>query len=102
MYLAILLALAMQALIVPGLSGAAANRALANYRLMLAGQKQLSDFSGRERLELLELDRWLRSHEGIRQSETRQECMQRLASGKPTNLEAALLDLKCSQRPSEQ
>ena len=75
-------------------------RALANYREMLAGQKQIGDLSTPDRLDLLELERWLGSANGIVPSETKQQCMERLGSKSPTQLEEALLDLKCSQRPT--
>ena len=73
--------------------------ALQNYRAMVAGQRQLRDLTPQERVDLLELDRWLHSHDAIRSSETEDECKARLSSKSPTALEGALLDLKCSQRP---
>ena len=76
------------------------NRTLYNYQQMLAGQKQLHELSPAERAAILELDRWLRDHQGIGPSETKEECKDRLQSAAPTQLEQALLDLKCSQRPA--
>jgi len=84
----------------PPFSGSELDRALRNYRALLAGQKQLTDFSLRDRRDVIELDQWLRSHEGIVPSETKEQCKERLASTSPSALEEALLDLKCSQRPS--
>ena len=75
-------------------------RALANYRALLAGQKQLGDLNTPDRLDLLDLERWLGSQGGIVPSETKQQCKERLGSKSPTQLEEALLDLKCSQRPT--
>lgn len=83
----------------PAVAQADLGRTLYNYQQMLAGRKQLHDLSPAERAALLELDRWLR-HEGIGPSETKEQCKERLRSGAPTKLEEALLDLKCSQRPS--
>lgn len=84
----------------PALSGPALDRALANYRALLAGQMQLGNLTPQARLDLLELERWLHNHEGIAPSETREQCLERLASESPSDLELALVDLKCSQRPS--
>lgn len=74
-------------------------RALVNYRQMLAGQKQFHDFNLQEREEILELDRLLHSRGGIKAGETKEQCKERLRSDAPSRLESALLDLKCSQRP---
>jgi hypothetical protein len=46
------------------LSGPELDRALRNYRAMLAGQKQLADLTLTDRRDVIELDRWLRSPEG--------------------------------------
>ena len=73
--------------------------ALQNYRAVVAGQRQLSDLTPRERADLMELDRWLHSRDAIRPSETEDQCTERLSSKSPTDLEGALVDLKCSQRP---
>jgi hypothetical protein len=85
----------------PPLRGTDLDRALRNYKAMLAGQKQLVDLPPRERRDVIELDRWLRSRDGIVPSETKEQCEERLASPSPSQLEEALLDLKCSGRPSE-
>ncbi len=79
----------------------ATERAISNYGLVLTGRRQLSELSLQERLELIELDRQLRAHQGARPTETRQECKDRLTSDTPSSLEVALVDLKCSQRPSK-
>jgi hypothetical protein len=75
-------------------------RALANYRAMLAGQRELGELSTPDRVDVLELERWLGSRGGIVPSETKEQCKERLGSKSPTQLEEALLDLKCSQRPN--
>jgi hypothetical protein len=79
----------------------ATERAISNYGLVLAGRRQLSELSLQVRLELIEHGRQLRSHQGGGPSETRQECKDRLTSNTPSRLEGALVDLKCSQRPSK-
>ena len=84
----------------PAVPDAAAHQTNDNHGQTLSGQRQLSDLTPQERLELLALQRQLRSEEGIGPSETRQQCKDRLASKAPTMLEGALLDLKCSQRAS--
>ena len=84
----------------PALAQSNVERALQNYRGMLAGKTQLYNLSPQERADVLELDRKLRSYQPIRKSETREQCKERLASASPTGLEEALLDLKCSQRPA--
>jgi hypothetical protein len=102
MPLIITAALALSALSAsPRLTGAGLDRAVHNYEAMLAGQRQLGDLTPQERLEVIELDRWLRAHDGKLPVETKQECEKRLGSATPTPLGDALLDLKCSQRPSE-
>jgi hypothetical protein len=55
-----------------------------------------------EQRRLLELERWLRTQRGIEPSETKAQCINRLSSARPTRLELALLDLKCSQRPERE
>lgn len=65
----------------------------------VAGQKAIRELTQQERLNLIALEQWLRAQEGLRTSETRQACIERLASSAPSKLEQALLDLKCSQRP---
>lgn len=85
----------------PPLSGTDLDRALRNYRAILAGQTQLFNLTLRDRRDVIELDRWLRSQGRISPSETKEECKANLASESPSSLEEALLDLKCSQRPSE-
>ena len=93
-------ALAMHAVTAsPVSTGSAGDQALSSSQALAAGQLQLGNLNQQERLDLLALDRWLRSQEGIRPSETRQKCIDRLISNTPTKLESALLDLKCSQRP---
>jgi hypothetical protein len=79
----------------------ATERAISNYGLVLAGRRQLSELSLQERLELIELGRQLRSQQEGGPSETRQDCKDRLTSDTPSSLEGALVDLKCSQRPSK-
>jgi hypothetical protein len=64
------------------------------------GRVQIDSLTLHQRHQLAEFERWLRTHEGIRPSETKQACIDRLASDAPSDLELALLDLKCSQRPS--
>ncbi|HEX5182650.1 MAG TPA: hypothetical protein VFW19_05790 [Allosphingosinicella sp.] len=82
----------------PPLAGSDLDRAVRNYKDVLAGRRRLADLPRRERRDLAALDRWLRAHDGIRPSETRDQCKARLASQAPSSLEAAVLDLKCSQR----
>jgi len=83
----------------PALTAPEIDRALRNYQSLLVGQKQFPDLTVPERLELLELDRWLHSRDGT-DGETKQECENRLSSATPSHLEIALLDLKCSGRPA--
>jgi hypothetical protein len=78
----------------------AVEQAISNYGLVLAGKRQLGDLTQQERLELIQLDRQLRSHHEASPSETRQECKDRLTSDTPSSLEGALVGLKCSQRRS--
>ena len=85
----------------PALSGGAIDRAVRNYQAMTAGQKQLGDLTPQEQSDLVELVRWLREHPEAPRPETKQQCEKRLGSVTPTPLGDALLDLKCSQRPSE-
>lgn len=99
MKLIIMAALALNIAATPAVDPVRLQRALANYRAMLAGQKQLGDLSTPDRLDVLDLERWLRSPGGIVPSETKQQCKERLGSKSPTQLEEALLDLKCSQTP---
>ncbi len=84
----------------PTLRGVDVDTALRNYEAVLAGQKQLTDLTPKQRFDVIELDRWLRSQQGMPGPETKQQCKERLASETPTPLGEALLDLKCSQRPS--
>lgn len=100
MKLIIMAALALNFFAAPSVDTVRLQRAVANYRAMLAGQKQLSDLSSLDQLDLLELERWLGSPGGIVPSETKQQCKERLRPKAPTQLEEALLDLKCSQRPT--
>jgi hypothetical protein len=65
-----------------------------------AWQTPLGNLTPEEQRRLLELERWLRTQQGIQPSETKAQCMDRLSSPRPTRLELALLDLKCSQRPT--
>jgi hypothetical protein len=99
MNLLMLMALAANLAAGPALTGPQMDRALRNYQAVLQGREQLVDLPLPERSEVIELDRWLRSREGIVPSETQRECKARIASGTPSQLEEALLDLKCSQRP---
>jgi hypothetical protein len=80
-------------------AGPTLERGLITYRSVAAGQTQLPDLTPQERLNLLELQRWLGARPGIEPSETKAQCMDRLSSQTPTRLELELLDLKCSQRP---
>jgi hypothetical protein len=101
MKLVIMAALALNFLpAAPSVDSGDIERALRNYRAMLAGQRQLGDLTAPERLEILELERWLGSHNGIAPSETKEQCKERLRLQSTTELEEALLDLKCSQRPA--
>ena len=84
----------------PALGQADVDRAVHNYQLLLARQKQFYQLTPQERADVLELDRKLRSGETIRAKETKEQCIERLGSENPTHLEQALLDLKCSQRPA--
>jgi len=84
----------------PPLTGSEWQTAVRNYKALLAGQKQLFELSPVERQNVIELDKWLRSTPGIATSETKERCRERLASRSPSALEEALIDLKCSQRPS--
>ena len=83
----------------PLLHGPGLDQALSDYRAVVSGGLQLSDLPSRRRKNVLELQRLLNSKNGLRASETQQECKERLASESPSRLEEALLDLKCSQRP---
>jgi hypothetical protein len=67
-----------------------------------AGHTPFGNLTPQERRRLLELERWLRTQQGIQPSETKAQCLDRLSSPRPTRLELALLDLKCSQRPERQ
>jgi hypothetical protein len=84
----------------PPMSAPALQQALADYRAMLAGQKQMKDLSTLERQNVIELDIWLRHQPAKVVSETREQCRRRLIPRGGTKLEVALVDLKCSQRPS--
>jgi hypothetical protein len=77
-----------------------ADRAVRNYETVLTGQKQLGDLTPPERLELIQLEEWIRLHDNVPPPETKEQCKDRLASDTPSHLEDALLDLKCSQRPA--
>jgi len=54
----------------------------------------------RRRRRAYRTERWYPTPE-IPLPETREECEERLGSQSPSHLEQALLDLKCSQRPSD-
>jgi hypothetical protein len=97
-FLTVLLALGITAA-APPLARSNLERAISNYRALLLGQKQFVDLTPAERLDLIELDKWLRSAPAATSSETKEHCKARLASRSPSPLEEALLDLKCSQRP---
>jgi hypothetical protein len=102
MQLVIIAALAFQVLSSdPMLSGAARERPVGDDQSIRSGQRSLSDLDQRERLELLELQRELNAKKTNGPSETQEECKDKLSTGAPTELEAALLRLKCSQRPTK-
>jgi hypothetical protein len=84
------------------LTGSELHRAIRNYKAILAGQKQLVDLPLPERRDVIELDQWVRSQRAIVPPETKAQCKARLGSESPSQLEDALLDLKCSQRPASQ
>jgi len=101
MQLVIVAVLALQVLASgPMLSGTARQQGVGDDPSMPSGQRQLSDLNQRERLELLELQRELNAKK-TGPSETQEQCKDNLSSRSPTDLEAALLRLKCSQRPSK-
>ena len=101
MQLVIVAVLALQVLASgPMLSGTARQHGVGDDTSMPSGQRQLSDLNQRERLELLELQRELNAKK-TGPSETQEQCKDILSSRSPTDLEAALLRLKCSQRPSK-
>ncbi|HWI88393.1 MAG TPA: hypothetical protein VNS11_04030 [Sphingomicrobium sp.] len=83
----------------PLLRGPDVDRALSDYRAVVSGGLPLSDLPRRRRENVVELQRLLNNTRGVGVSETQQECRERLASKSPSQLEEALLDLKCSQRP---
>lgn len=83
----------------PLLRGPDVEQALSDYRAVVVGGMPLGDLPRRRRENVVELERLLNSTSGIQPSETQQECRNRLASQLPSQLEEALLDLKCSQRP---
>ena len=85
----------------PMLSGTARQQGVGDDPSMPSGQRQLSDLNQRERLEMLELQRELNAKKTGGPSETQEQCKDSLSSRSPTDLEAALLRLKCSQRPSK-
>ena len=102
MQLVIIAVLALQVLASgPMLSGTARQHGVGDDPSMPSGQRQLSDLNQRERLELLELQRELNAKK-TGPSETQEQCKDNLSSRSPTDLEAALLRLKCSQRPSKE
>ena len=84
----------------PPLVGSDLDRAVLNYRAILAGQRQLVDLTIPERTNVIKLDQWIRSQQALVSSETKEQCEARLSTQSPSSLEQALLDLKCSQRPS--
>ena len=81
------------------LRGPDVDQALSDYRAVVVGGLPLRELPRRRRENVVELERLLNSTSGIGPSETQQECRDRLASQSPSELEEALLDLKCSQRP---
>ena len=83
----------------PLLRGPEVDQALSDYRAVGVGSMPLSDLPRRRRENVVELESLLNSTTGIGPSETQQECRERLASQSPSQLEEAILDLKCSQRP---
>jgi hypothetical protein len=83
----------------PLLRGPDVDQALSDYRAVVSGGMPLGDLPRRRRENVVELERLLSSTSAIGPSETQQECRDRLASQSPSQLEEALLDLKCSQRP---
>jgi hypothetical protein len=83
----------------PLLRGPDVDQALSDYRAVVSGGMPLADLPRRRRENVIELERLLNSTTGIGPAETQQECRDRLASQSPSQLEEALLDLKCSQRP---
>jgi hypothetical protein len=85
----------------PPLSGGGLDRAVRNYQAMTTGQKQLGDLTPQEGSDVIELARWLREHPGAPPPDTREQCKKRLESVTPTPLGEALLELRCSQRPSD-
>ena len=102
MQLVIVAVLALQVLASgPMLSGTARQQGVGDDPSMPSGQRQLSDLNQRERLELLELQRELNAKKTGGPSETQEKCNDKLSSRAPTELEAALLRLKCSQRPTK-
>ena len=84
MKLIIMAALALNIAATPTVDPVRLQRALPNYPAMLAGQKQLGDLSTPDRLDVLDLERWLRSPGGIVPSETKQQWKERLGSKSPT------------------
>lgn len=85
----------------PVLSGTASEKAVTTYQSVVSGQRQLSDLTPEERLELLQLQQLLQRGKSVGAAETKQQCEDRLGSRSPTELGQALLSLKCSQRPVE-
>jgi hypothetical protein len=84
----------------PALAEAEFDHVVRDYRGILAGRIQLDHLPPQERLEIMQLADWDRSYQGIRPSETTQQCKKRLASPSASRLEEAVPDLKCSQRPA--
>jgi hypothetical protein len=83
----------------PLLRGPDVGQALSDYRAVVVGGMPLSDLPRRRRENVIELESLLNSTTGMGPSETQHECRERLASESPSQLEEAILDLKCSQRP---
>ena len=102
MQLVIIAALAFQVLSSdPKLIGTARQHGIGDDQSIPSGQRSLSDLNQRERFELLELQRELNAKKTGGPSDTQEECKDKLSSRAPTELEAALLRLKCSQRPTK-
>ena len=73
------------------------DRAAQNWAAVNNGSRSLSDLSPAELQELILLDSSLRRPR-ILPSDTRAACLDREQSRAPSELEAAVADLKCSQR----
>ena len=79
---------------------AAESRAEFNYRRLFSGEIQFAELSAQERLEIIELDRLLRSRAKDRENET-ERCWRRELdrNGSPSLLALQLIELRCGQRP---